>query len=122
MEIILSEELKGKFHRFVLRGCSKEQALSSAGNILTELGYKLKESQWHGDVYTKGNYILRILLGAFVKYNKVQVSAEGEGDITLTIENKSNGFSGGLIGMSQVKKEYSKIISSLQEKLGSSLY
>lgn len=122
MEIILSEELKGRSHRFVLRGTSKEEALQSAANILTDMGYQLKLSQWHGDTYAKGNLVLRILLGAFVKYNKVMISAEGEGDISLTIENKSHGFSGGIIGMSQVKKEYQRILTAFEEKLGSSLY
>jgi hypothetical protein len=123
MNILSSQPLKGKSHQYELDGTTMEKAQQSADNIMTEQGYVLKSRDWQASVYTKGNRVLRILFGAFVKYNKVAISLSGKPEkITMVISNDSSGFSGGLIGVSQVNKEYNRVIQAFEEKLGSVLY
>ena len=69
-------------------------------------GYKLVEGGGTNAVYEKGNRTMRILFGAFVKYYKFMVQfQEVDSFIDLRITKHSSGVSGGLIGVSQVKKE-----------------
>ncbi len=123
MKIESSTALEGKSHRFVLTATTGEKVLQTADNILTELGYTVKESYNNGKSYSKGSRLLRMLLGAFYKYNQVSANIAGNDyAITLTVNNESSGISGGLIGMKQIKKEFYAIVIAFEEKLGSSLY
>ena len=87
------------------------QLANNVNDLLTKDGYNLIEGQVGNAGYEKGNRTMRLLFGAFVKYNKIQVvAATGEDAVTrLTVDRKTSGMSGGLIGMSQVKKEMERI-------------
>lgn len=79
--------------------------------------YKLKKgTTLRNAAYEKGNYTLRILFGVFVKYFKFNVFIKPVADdkLKLILVKGHSGFSGGLIGMSQLKKEYNFIADSLQ--------
>ncbi len=123
MKLESSTPLKGKMQQYTLTGCTQEQAKQSADNILAEAGYTLKKEDWNGNVYSKGNRVLRLLFGAFVKYNKVTVTVSSNNEnTTLVLSNESSGFSGGVIGMAQVNKEFKKLVVAFDEKLGTTLY
>lgn len=73
-------------------------------------GYKLVEGGGTNAVYEKGNRTMRLLFGAFVKYYKMMVQLqEADSSIDLRITKHSSGMSGGLIGVSQVKKELGRL-------------
>jgi hypothetical protein len=124
MKIESSTPLQGKSHRFVVSSASAEQVLQSADHILTELGYTPAAEKYNmGRVYTKGSRALRLVLGAFHKYNKIVLHTSPDGNATaITVNNESSGVSGGLIGMNQVNKEFKKVVDAFEEKLGSKLY
>jgi len=88
------------------------QSLAGKANeLLTKEGYKLVEGQPGNATYERGDRTMRILFGAFVKYSKIQVTI-GKGTSSaarLTVDRKTSGMSGGLIGMNQVKKEMERI-------------
>jgi hypothetical protein len=70
-------------------------------------GYKPKTVTGEKWVFEKGNRVLRILFGAFVKYHKQSISIVPQGDgFQLLLHRDSSGLSGGLIGMHQVRKEF----------------
>jgi hypothetical protein len=78
---------------------------------LASIGYKLVEGGGTNAVYEKGNRTMRILFGAFVKYYKFMVQMqEANSAIELRITKHSSGISGGLIGISQVKKELARLV------------
>lgn len=87
------------------------QLANSVNELLTKDGYHLIEGELGNAVYEKGNRNMRVLFGAFVKYNKIHIgSTTGADTITrLTVDRKTSGMSGGLIGVSQVKKEMERI-------------
>ncbi|NJO88100.1 MAG: hypothetical protein HC831_03400 [Chloroflexia bacterium] len=77
---------------------------------LNSNGYKLVEGRGTNAVYEKGNRTMRLLFGAFVKYYKFMVQMqEVNSAIDLRITKHSSGMSGGLIGVSQVKKELARL-------------
>src|SRR5215216_2914471 len=86
-------------------GVDSNQLAADANKVLTNDGYKLIEGQTGNATYEKGSRTLRLLLGAFVKYSKIHVASSTGTDVTrLTVDRKTSGMSGGLIGMNQVKK------------------
>lgn len=93
-----------------ITGCTKEELENKLNLFFTSEGYALKSQQGEVYSYTKGNRILRLLLGAFVKYHKQSVTIKNEGELySLLLQKDSSGMSGGLIGMNQVKKEFARL-------------
>ncbi|MCH9659494.1 MAG: hypothetical protein K0U54_01140 [Bacteroidetes bacterium] len=85
-------------------------------DIFISSGYKVKQSSAEQITYEKGNYTVRILLGAFVKYYKFTVNTAVESNhVRLSIVRATTGMSGGVIGMNQVKKEQGRLSVELQK-------
>ena len=70
---------------------------------MVSAGYKNKGN----GIYEYGSRTARLLLGAFHKYFKNQISIElvSPTDIRVEVRKATSGMSGGLIGMNQVKTE-----------------
>ena len=79
-------------------------------------GYSFSEGQPNNATYEKGNRVMRILFGAFVKYFKFSVTITQNEDKTVTVNffKQTSGMSGGLIGMNQVKNELQRMNTVLQ--------
>ncbi|MBI5856114.1 MAG: hypothetical protein HZB42_00585 [Sphingobacteriales bacterium] len=93
-----------------ITGCTLEELDNKLNLFFTSEGYRLKSSVGETKTYEKGNRVLRILFGAFVKYHKQSVTIKHEGDLfSLMLHKDSTGMSGGLIGMNQVKKEFTRL-------------
>lgn len=90
--------------------------IKSVEETLVANGYKLVEGGGTNAVYEKGNRTMRILFGAFVKYYKFMVQMqEVNSTIELKITKHSSGISGGLIGISQVKKELARLAELMKD-------
>lgn len=95
---------------FNMTGCTREELDNKLNLFFTSEGYKLKSSNGETTTFTKGNRILRILFGAFVKYHKQSVIIKNEGELfSVMLHKDSSGMSGGLIGVNQVKKEFARL-------------
>jgi hypothetical protein len=95
-------------------GIDSNSIANTANELLTQDGYKLIEGQPGNATYEKGSRTMRLLFGAFVKYSKINVSSSSDADVTkLTVDRKTSGMSGGLIGVSQVKKEMERVAGIL---------
>jgi hypothetical protein len=83
--------------------------------LMLKEGYKLVSGQKGNGEYEKGNRVLRILFGAFVKYFKYTIKLKELEDksIELLFIKTSSGMSGGLIGMNQVKNELKRLAQVL---------
>ena len=93
-----------------ITGCTKEELENKLNLFFSSEGYTLKSSMGDISTYTKGNRVLRLILGAFVKYHKQSATIKNEGDhFSLMLHKESSGISGGLIGMNQVKKEFARL-------------
>jgi hypothetical protein len=83
---------------------------NSLSKVMVNSGYKLVEGTIQRGVYEKGNRSMRILFGAFCKYFKFNISVENK---RINLISASSVFSGGVIGITQVRKE----VNALSEKL-----
>jgi hypothetical protein len=98
-----------------ITGCTKEELDNKINLFFTSEGYTLKSSEGETATYTKGNRVLRLLLGAFVKYHKQSVIVKNEGELySVMLHKDSSGMSGGLIGMNQVKKEFARLADAFK--------
>ena len=100
---------------FYYAGVEKEVFTETINTFFINHGYTLVEGNKANGTYEKGNRVLRLLLGAFYKYFKFRTHIEfyGEKKAKFILAKATSGFSGGAIGVSQVKKE----IKSLEEAL-----
>ncbi len=100
---------------------SAAQMAGKVNEFFISRNYKLKSGLPENGVYEYGNYTMRILFGAFVKYFKVNtmVSQSGE-QVTISVQKGHTGMSGGLIGMAKLNKEL-KRIGEAMEGLGENL-
>lgn len=92
-------------------GIDLKSLANEVNSILTKQGYKINTGAIGNAEYEKGNRVLRILFGAFVKYFKFTVTLKqlDESNIELTFIKSSTGMSGGLIGMGQVSRELTRL-------------
>jgi hypothetical protein len=83
--------------------------------------YKLKSGSPESGLYEYGNYVMRILFGAFVKYFKFQTFVIPQGEQTVVrVQKGHSGMSGGVIGMAKLNKELKRIAEEM-EGLGDNL-
>lgn len=96
------------------RGVSAADLAQTVHNQMLKDGYSLNTGQPGNGVYEKGNRVLRILFGAFVKYFKwtILVADAGDGVTRLRMSRETSGMSGGVIGMNQVKNEFNRLKSA----------
>ena len=98
-----------------ITGATKEELENKLNLFFTSEGYRFKKAEGETRTYEKGNRTARILLGAFVKYNKQSVTIKSQNDLfSLKIYRDSTGMSGGLIGMNQVKKEFHRLTEAFK--------
>lgn len=91
-------------------GVNEDGLRAKSEDLLLDLGYKVKEENLGLITYEKGNRVLRIVLGAFYKYFKFQVSVEEEQEFTkLIVRTETSGMSGGLIRNEPSKKRSSSV-------------
>jgi len=103
-----------------ITGCTSEELDNKLNLFFSSEGYKLKSTEGEVKTYEKGNRVLRILLGAFVKYHKQAVTIKHQGELfSLLLQKDSSGMSGGLIGMNQVKKELARLTEAFKLYIGS---
>jgi hypothetical protein len=104
-------QTSGDLFKHQYAGIDLNGLASSLDTVMANEGYKLVNGQKGNGDYEKGNRVLRILFGAFVKYYKFSLrpKAIDAQNIELLVVKTSSGFSGGLIGIGQVKKELKRL-------------
>ena len=80
-------------------------------------GYKLVDGNPGNGMYERGSKTMRLLFGAFVKYFKfgISLSDQGNGTYQAWFKRETSGMSGGLIGIQQVKNEFTRVCQGLQQ-------
>jgi hypothetical protein len=97
------------------RNHSPQQIADKINAYLSKRGYKLEEGTIFSGKYGKGNKVLRILFGAFVKRFLWEVKVgEAHGITRLVFLKDSKGYIGGIIGVNQVKNEYNDLTLAIQ--------
>ncbi|HUR67486.1 MAG TPA: hypothetical protein VMZ03_14130 [Chitinophagaceae bacterium] len=98
-----------------ITGVNKDELDNKLNLFFSSEGYKVKSAEGEIRTYEKGNRVLRILFGAFVKYHKQSVTIKNQADLfSVMLHRDSTGVSGGLIGMNQVKKEFARLTQAFK--------
>ncbi len=85
---------------------SNDELANAVSKVMIDRGYKLIDGNIANGVYEKGNRTLRLLFGAFSKYYKFNISIQ---EMKVKFSSGSSGFSGGVIGIGQIRKETGEI-------------
>lgn len=107
---------KNRFE-FIYENSTAEEIGIAIEKALSMDKYIIKEGQLGDRTYSKGNRVLRLMLGAFYKYFEFNVDVKERKDKTIiaAIRKSSSGVSGGLIGVSQMSKEMKRLEGVLQD-------
>jgi hypothetical protein len=98
-----------------ITGTTKEELDNKLNLFFTSEGYTYKGEKDNGKIYTKGNKVLRIILGAFWKYFRVYVSVKNENNLfSVLVQKDASGLMGGAIGMAQVRKEFARMTEAFK--------
>ena len=98
-----------------ITGCTPEELDNKLNLFFSSEGYRLKSSVGEVRSYERGNRALRIIFGAFSKYNKQAVTVKHQGNLSsIMLQKDSTGMSGGLIGMNQVNKEFARLAEAFK--------
>jgi hypothetical protein len=99
----------------VYSGITAEELASQVNKKLIASGYSLSQGNPSDAIYEKGNRVMRLLFGAFVKYFKfgVRIEDAGDGTFKVRVHKLTSGMSGGLIGIGQVKTELKRLAQEL---------
>lgn len=96
------------------KNTSANELAKKVEKYLLEKGYKREDGTLENATYGKGNKVLRILLGAFIKRFTWAVKVSREGNVTrLDFIKAEKGQWGGIIGVQQVKSELKRIVEAL---------
>lgn len=100
----------------VFANISKEELHQKIKQKMADAGYKALSENIENTVYEKGNRLMRILFGAFVKYFKwsIHISENENNQLEVFVKKETTGFSGGIIGMSQVDNELKSVYKLLE--------
>ena len=102
----------------VFANISKEELHEKIKQRMADAGYKALSESIGNTVYEKGNRTMRLLFGIFVDYFKcsIHISENENNQIEVFVKKETTGFSGGIIGMTQVDDKL-KLVYKLLETL-----
>jgi hypothetical protein len=96
---------------YLIAGTTREELENRINLFFTSQNLASKKDTPQEKVFQRGNKVLRILLGVFVKYFRVVVTVnESQAGFVVTIRRDMNlVMSGGLAGMNASTKEFSRL-------------
>ena len=109
-------EIKKDTAIFKFSKLSQDELSGKLEAFLKKKGYNLESGTPQAGTYGKGNKVMRVLFGAFVKRYEWKVAViPVEGYTELSINKSAKGYAGGVVGVSQVNTEFNSIVNSLTQ-------
>ena len=102
---------------FNITDCTKEELDNKLNQFFTSERFSRKLNSDTEKVFQRGNKVLRILLGVFIKYFKVSVSIKTDGQLYSVrfLRDMNLVLSGGMIGISASRKEFARLTEAFKE-------
>jgi hypothetical protein len=94
-----------------ITGTSKAELDNKLNLFFTSENLPLRKDTGEERVYQKGNKVMRILFGVFVKYFKLEVTIKQQDELFSVRLHRDMGLilSGGLMGIKASRKEFERI-------------
>ena len=101
---------------FNITGGSREELENKLNLFFTSENLPLKSDNGDEKVYQKGNKVMRVLLGVFIKYFKLVVTIKQQDQLfsVRILRDMNLVMSGGLIGISKSRKEFARITDAFK--------
>ena len=114
MELV-SSGIYGNEHYYIYEKTTIDEVGQRTHSFFEGERYRLEKGTNLNGIYGTGNAFLRALLGALVKRYKFNIEIkENDGNIRLSVRGAMSGFSGGLVGKSQMGRELKRITDNLK--------
>ena len=99
-----------------ITGCTREALENRLALFFASENLVMKSDTPDEKIYGRGNKILRIVLGVFVKYFKLTVSIRQQNELFSVRLLRDMNFimSGGLIGIKSSRKEFTRITDAFK--------
>lgn len=99
-----------------ITGSSKAELDNKLNLFFTSGNLPLKTDSGEEKIFQKGNKVMRILLGVFVKYFKLVVTVRQQDDLFSVRLHRDMGLilSGGLMGIKASRKEFERITEAFK--------
>jgi hypothetical protein len=99
-----------------ITGCSKEELDNKLNLFFGQERFKRKADTPTEKVYQRGNKVLRVLFGVFVKYFRITVSVKSEGQLysVRVVRDMNLALSGGLMGIAASRKEFNRLMEAFK--------
>ena len=96
---------------FYIKDTNREELEKKLNLFFASENLPLKEDNGDEKIYQKGNKVIRVLLGVFVKYFKIVVSIRQQDELfsVRILRDMNLIMSGGLVGINKSRKEFSRI-------------
>ena len=100
----------------VFANISKEELHEKIKQEIVAQGYKVLSENIENTIYEKGNRLMRLLFGIFVDYFKcsIHISENENNQIEVFVKKETTGFSGGIIGVTQVDDKLKSVYKLLE--------
>jgi hypothetical protein len=103
----------------LLQGAEEEATRTRVAECMRDEHYGLESGAPYDGVYGKGSAALRFLFGAFARRFKFEVTVYERGDaVEVRLKKAMTGYSGGLIGLSRMNREFDRLADVLLDLFG----
>ena len=101
---------------FHITGCSREELENKLLLFFASENLQLKSYSPDEKTFQRGNKVMRVLFGVFVKYFKITVSIRQEKELyAVRLQRDMNlALSGGLAGVNASRKEFTRITDAFK--------
>ena len=99
-----------------ITGCTQEELDNKLNLFFASENLPLKSEKPGEKVYQRGNKVLRVLFGAFVKFFKVSVTILHKDDLysVRLLRDMNLAMSGGLVGINASRKEFARMTEAFK--------
>src|SRR5258706_8460576 len=96
--------------------CSKEELDNKLNLFFSSEGFSRKSDTADKKTFQRGNKVLRIFFGVFVKYFRIVLSLKSEGQLfsVRVVREMNLALSGGLMGIAASRKEFSRLMEAFK--------
>ena len=114
MELV-SSGVYGNEHYYIYEKTTIDEVGQRLNSFFEGERYRLEKGTSQNGVYGTGNAFLRAICGALVKRYKFKVEIKVNDDnVRLSVRGAMSGFSGGLVGKSQMGRELKRITENIK--------
>ena len=99
-----------------ITGCTKEELDNKLDLFFSSERFSRKSDTPTDKIFQRGNKVLRVLFGVFVKYFRIVVSVKSDGQLfsVRVLRDMNLVLSGGMVGIAASRKEFNRLMEAFK--------